>query len=537
VAKRKEARISLCMIVRDEEPILARCLESARSFVDEMVIVDTGSSDRTREIATSFGATVIDHPWNDDFSEARNVALEHATGDWVLSLDADEILTPLAGRELRKVARRGNYVGAYIPLRDEGDGGKVTVSLMFRAWMRHPTIRWRYRLHEQVLAGALALVQSKGLRLAQLSGEILHDGYRQEVMESKGKDARNARLYLAQLEDTPDDPYVLYKYADFLRRIPERQEDARTPMERCYGILQQIPETDRRNYSFSGEACALLALRLMFDGEADAALSVTRFGIDHCRESAHLWYAHGEALVRAALWKEAETAFLRCASFHGRPMLIPPQAHITGLAARKGLIRALHAQGQLKEAASAAHALVDSWPDDTEAIDLWVDTGAAAGDWRTLTQQLIDRVQARPECGKLWMKGGEFFFRLRLFDKAVTWLNRAAGLLADPGPAHGLAGESFLAAGEFQAAVGCFSQAPNNLTCRAGILLLSLAFDVELAEPVQPDDQTLRTELRRMVNNLRDLGQNKIHDQVYEAVLRLEETDPATGRFLEAALA
>jgi tetratricopeptide (TPR) repeat protein len=91
VAGRK-GTVSLCMIVKNEEKHLARCLASVKTMVDEIVIIDTGSSDRTQDIATVFGAAVFTHDWRDDFAQARNDALSEATGEWVLILDADEVI-------------------------------------------------------------------------------------------------------------------------------------------------------------------------------------------------------------------------------------------------------------------------------------------------------------------------------------------------------------------------------------------------------------------------------------------------------------
>ena len=86
--------ISLCMIVKNEEAVLARCLNSIAELVDEMVIVDTGSTDKTKEIAQSYGAKVYDFPWQDDFSLARNFAFDQATQEYLLWLDADDVLEP-----------------------------------------------------------------------------------------------------------------------------------------------------------------------------------------------------------------------------------------------------------------------------------------------------------------------------------------------------------------------------------------------------------------------------------------------------------
>jgi glycosyltransferase involved in cell wall biosynthesis len=95
--------LSLCMIVKNEQKHLARCLQSVKPVVDEMIVVDTGSSDRTKDIATAFGAKVFDSPWTGDFSVARNYSLAQATGDWVLILDADEVIARQDHEELRKL--------------------------------------------------------------------------------------------------------------------------------------------------------------------------------------------------------------------------------------------------------------------------------------------------------------------------------------------------------------------------------------------------------------------------------------------------
>jgi glycosyltransferase involved in cell wall biosynthesis/Tfp pilus assembly protein PilF len=97
--------LSLCMIVKDEENCLARCLLSAMPVVGEMVIVDTGSTDRTKEIAKTFGARVYDFEWTGDFSEARNLSLSEATGNWILVLDADETISPLDYDRLTKIVK------------------------------------------------------------------------------------------------------------------------------------------------------------------------------------------------------------------------------------------------------------------------------------------------------------------------------------------------------------------------------------------------------------------------------------------------
>jgi glycosyltransferase involved in cell wall biosynthesis len=111
---RRKGTLSLCMIVKNEEQNLARCLMSVKPVADEMIVIDTGSSDRTKDIALAFGAKVYDFPWTGDFAGARNCSLSHATGGWILVLDADEVISPLDSAELsRMISRRNTQSAAY----------------------------------------------------------------------------------------------------------------------------------------------------------------------------------------------------------------------------------------------------------------------------------------------------------------------------------------------------------------------------------------------------------------------------------------
>ena len=109
----KKPTISLCMIVKNEEDFLSQCLQSVEGVVDEIVMVDTGSSDLTLEIARSFKAKVFQHEWKEDFSDARNVSLKHATSDWILFLDGDEVLEPESARMLPEMLNRTEHFGFF----------------------------------------------------------------------------------------------------------------------------------------------------------------------------------------------------------------------------------------------------------------------------------------------------------------------------------------------------------------------------------------------------------------------------------------
>ena len=196
-----DARISLCMIVRDEEEQLSRCLEAAAQWVDEIIVVDTGSTDATVQVALSYGAHIARFPWTGSFAEARNVSLETATGDWILWLDADEILTEGAGAKLRELAGHSWREGFYVAIENEtGDeAGALVVHEALRFWRNRPTVRFTGRIHEQH-------TQEMPLELAERFGRsglaIRHLGYRPEIVAAKGKSERN-RAILAQERPGP----------------------------------------------------------------------------------------------------------------------------------------------------------------------------------------------------------------------------------------------------------------------------------------------------------------------------------------------
>ena len=160
--ERKRLRLSLCMIVRDSSQTLPACLESIRPWVDEMVIVDTGSVDDTPRIVEAFGGRLFHFPWCDDFSAARNESLRHARGEWVFWMDSDDTIPPECGRGLRALVEReidpevlGFVVQVHCPGGGEdGEGdpdSDVTVVDHVKLFRNRPDLRFDGRIHEQIL--------------------------------------------------------------------------------------------------------------------------------------------------------------------------------------------------------------------------------------------------------------------------------------------------------------------------------------------------------------------------------------------------
>lgn len=205
-------KLSLCIIARNEEGFLADCLDSTREIADEIVLVDTGSEDRTVEIAQSRGARVLHHEWQDDFALARNAGIDAATGEWIFAIDADERLG--GGKALYElISATPGDVGAYVIERhdivsDRDTGRTVTNTIgNVRLFRRHPGIRYMGAVHERagdtVLAAGFRLGIASGVRLTHFVKSSP-----QEVLD------RKQRRYLALLDrelgKDPGDPWFRY---------------------------------------------------------------------------------------------------------------------------------------------------------------------------------------------------------------------------------------------------------------------------------------------------------------------------------------
>lgn len=191
---------TLVVIAKNESRCIERCLRSAQPFVDRMLVLDTGSTDGTPELARACGAEVHFFEWIDDFSAARNRALDLAEADWNLFLDADEWLDPQS--EFKWPAQPSQAQLGLVRMMnlDQSTGMNLPVS----SWLPRLLprgVRYEGRIHEQP-ASALPRFRS-GLT-------VLHDGYLKEQLHKK--QGRNRRLLAQALQATPDDPYLLYQF-------------------------------------------------------------------------------------------------------------------------------------------------------------------------------------------------------------------------------------------------------------------------------------------------------------------------------------
>ena len=200
----KKNTIGLSMIVRNEEATLGRCLESVRGLVDEIVIVDTGSSDRTVEIARLYTDKIFGFGWNDDFSAARNFALDKTSSQWVLYLDADEELDTAPGNIGELINNTSGLEAFFLPIHNmsEDSPGSFSRYMVLRLFRNSPRHRFQGSIHEQV---TVARPESVGMA----EGPVIWH----RPVSGKGRNrkrGRNLALLKRAVEADPDNPFLQY---------------------------------------------------------------------------------------------------------------------------------------------------------------------------------------------------------------------------------------------------------------------------------------------------------------------------------------
>jgi tetratricopeptide (TPR) repeat protein len=346
------------MIVKNGEASLPTCLASLADLVEEIVLVDTGSTDRTKEIAAEFGARVVDFEWTNSFADARNECLRHARGNWILSIDADEYVDERNRAKLRAVFENPPdenlaYVFAVRCPHAPGHGPPV-ISDQVRLFRNRPEHRWRYRVHEQILP---ALEESEA-RIQRTEIVFEHTGY-QDAALTGGKIERNLNLLLLEHQEQPEDPYVLFNlgwtYLDLgraaealpiLRGSLERAESSRNYLPLLYGLqvrcLQQL-------------------------GQEDEALAMCQVGRARVPEDGGLLFQEGLLRARRGDAGGAEACFrelVRSPLCVVRNIRLLSRAEgLHGYLARYHLALALSDQGRVTEAETEWRAALEEQPD------------------------------------------------------------------------------------------------------------------------------------------------------------------------------
>ena len=294
-------RISQCMIVKNEEANIERALTWGKGIVSEQIVVDTGSTDRTMEIARQMGAIVYEFPWLDDFSAAKNFAISKARYEWVAFLDADEYLAPGDGGKVRDYietlqnTEAESLLTSCVNLDDEGN--VMNVGTQTRIFKRH--LRYEGRIHEH-----LTSTRNRLLQIADVTEDvtIYHTGY--GAREESGKSGRNLKLILLELEERPDS-YEMWGYLGQEYMARADWSAAGTALRKAVSL---IPEKGKGVYDITlSVTCLRLLDTLIHQGAKEADLmEVYRRAIEWWPEEADYDYLLARRFCVLGDWEKGE---------------------------------------------------------------------------------------------------------------------------------------------------------------------------------------------------------------------------------------
>ena len=423
--------VSLCMIVRDEQDVLERCLRSATTYVREIVVVDTGSKDATRGTALRAGARLLTHRWAESFADARNVALEAARQPYVLVLDADEWIE--SGPSPRELARRleASAEEAFtVEIADRLDGGasrRYPLVRLFRNRLEH---RYEGTFHEQVTP---SIARRLGLEFVQAapSGLVVgHDGYLAARRRDRGKAGRNLELLRREVERHPDDRAARYFLAR--ERIPVKNGRA-VPGGHVHEALDHLrwlaghPAT--LTPALERDALRLHGAALLVQGDASAAKRVLEragsgVGVELLRADADLLLGTSEP-------ERVHRALGRIRGCYGRgdegdaPFTEPALA---GAVARSRAAEALARLERLAEAGDEARRATQMTGGGAAPWNALAVVERASGNRAGAIKAYVQGIQADDMDPWTWAGMGEAVFDLGDPDGAVSALRNAATL-------------------------------------------------------------------------------------------------------------
>lgn len=297
----KPATISACLIVRNESLVLERCLSSLSGAVDEIVVVDTGSTDATPAIAAGFGARVCHYEWRSDFAAARNFGIDAASSDWILIIDADEYLEAGAQPLVRAVVERTDADGITVTQRNllaSDDLIQSADSQTLRLFRRQDDVRYAGIIHEEV-GPAIA---RRGGRIVGSSIVIVHDGYSRKTTQGSGSRAeRNLPLVLQAAAEAPLDPYLQYQLGTTYQQLG-RLADA----QRHLAQVLDLPN-EQLNPEVIANAAVRLAQLAMGERRDDSVVNYASRALALEPDHVLAHYLSGIALARLGRLADAHT--------------------------------------------------------------------------------------------------------------------------------------------------------------------------------------------------------------------------------------
>lgn len=341
-------RLSLCMIVRNEADCLRNCLESVAGVIDELIIVDTGSTDATLSIAKDFNAKITVYPWTGDFAAARNRGLELASGDWIFYLDADETLQAGDGLRLRQLlsdaAAEGYFLLELNHLSSEAERDHAP-HLALRLFRNRPEYRFAGRIHESLDPKVASLRQQQFLMA--LDVRIHHYGYVQNHPKLSQKMARNLQILLEEIETHPNDAFTLFNLGTEYFRLGQYHD--------AYHYYAKARRLTKPQAMFFPRLIKNSVISLIEAGKLYEAKQQIWQGLADLPDYNDLFYLWGVIYQQERQWTAAIQCFAECAFLRTPP---PHYNSVEGIEGYRAHIAIAHCYRELGCPELEAEALI-----------------------------------------------------------------------------------------------------------------------------------------------------------------------------------
>jgi glycosyltransferase involved in cell wall biosynthesis len=344
---------SLNMIVRDEEANLGPALDSIDAIADEIVICDTGSIDATLAIARLYGATIIGTTWQNDFSLARNRAIEASRGDWILWMDADDRFEPSSTRTLQTLVGTAQPQAAAFCIVNRIPDKPDVEFLQTRLFPRRADLRFERRIHEQIMFSA----HTAGVPLTRHDAiRIIHTGYHDPQL-CRSKALRNKKIIETELQNAPDDPTLWLSLGDSCMLLDEPDAAMRAYTKVCRD--ESLWQTNRDVFVQAHVNCGLIAARQADEANALRFLYRALF-LDNTRVEA--WYHLARILLRRGRERQAVDFLVKAATINVPLRLTASANRKIRLEAINMLAEILLRQGRYESAKAILTAAIKEHP-------------------------------------------------------------------------------------------------------------------------------------------------------------------------------
>jgi glycosyltransferase involved in cell wall biosynthesis len=489
-------RLSVAMIVRDEAPLVPDFLEAATGLWDELVVVDTGSSDGTAALFEHAGARVIHSPWTHDFAAARNVSLAQATGDWVLVLDADERVSADFISQCRASVARSEVGALLVRVSNQLPYGHRRDAWLLRAWRRDDAVRYRYPVREEVSPDVMALLGARGQSLERIDAPVEHLGYVRDRDAARNKKARDTTLLRDWL---CADPGALVAWLKLLEVARTGQDDVlwNDVAHEATDVLEVLGRERLEQEPWGGELIALIAEGL-FTPESEAGLAFLDGWAERLLPSNVFLLRRGFFLEHQGRWDEAREDYEACLRF-GRSLADP---QLAAVGPRLGLARLALARHEPATALGHSRQALEAGPREPEAL-MAVATltrhleGRPALDGWLRAHELL-----APACPERDWAAGEALLASGEHKAAASAFRRAAGV-PPGGPAGLRLAQAMLACGQLESSEQLARQLlATQPEAGLGLLLFDLAAGRDTSLDLELTPETAHAALKQWVDVL-----------------------------------